>query len=146
MINHVEVTEWCQIRRRSILGSRGDEANRTGDDSRDEKFVVEYGWATFFIRVDFNVFFEERSTVIVGSVTKLPGRFDRLSHVEFGGGGPLWAFSFDLFEVWMRIALDELFGVVLGLAHGCGGGGSGGEVVGLKVQGGGVDVLKMVVT
>lgn len=111
MVDHVEVAKGGQVCRFAIGASRADEADGPRDDGRDEELVVVDGGPALLVGVDFDVRHLQRCAVVVGARSELPGWRDGLREVPGLGAVPGCAGGFDGFEVWVWVAVDELFGI-----------------------------------
>ncbi|KAM3068703.1 hypothetical protein ACMFMG_012210 [Clarireedia jacksonii] len=118
MIDHLEVTKRCQIRRRTVGAASADKADRTWDYRRDHQFVIVDCRAPGLIGVDFYMRDLERFAIVVGAVAEFPVGFYSLAEVEVEGAVPGFALCFDGFEIWVWVALNQLFGVVSVGGHG----------------------------
>ena len=110
VIDDLEVTERRKIAI-AIFALRAAEANGPRNDGRNQEFVVEGCGSAGFVRVDADVVLLQACAVIVGALAEIPIGLAGLCECPIAVFGPIWARGFNFFEIWMRVALDLLFGV-----------------------------------
>lgn len=115
MANHTEVRERRKICALPVCADGRDEADRSGDNARDEELVIVDCRAAFSVGIDFAVGFGKVG--VVCAFAWLPVWFGRLREVPFVALIEWWALGFDFFEVWVRVALYRRFGVKLSCGH-----------------------------